>query len=686
MTTAVTKVEILFTAKDGSGAGLKAVEQAVSKSAAAAGAAAEASSTKSAAAAAAAASKSKAALDSQYDHHVRVYRELSSAREHLGVRAERQVQDEIRKTQDAYQSLARSGTLSSRELGRMQDATLAKVRALKNELGEIRKLETAGQLGAAAAAGGLAAKRVVDNPVAAYADLESAQDDLKIALMKKGGTVSASAYEGIMRQAVDLGNKLPGSTKDFVAAATALSEQGMPESAIIGGGLAASANFGVLAKMDQYQSATTIAKMREAYGLGDAELPDMANLMQKARYAYGIAPDDFRAVAQYAAPTYNTLGLRGKDTARDLLAVQGMAASVGLENTSFGTNFAMMLQRTSQVDARAGGRGKEAEEVRQVLKEFGIKLNFYTAEGKFAGIEHMFSELEKLKPLTDLDRMHVLNKLFGVEAGRPASIIIDKGGLAAFRESRDKLDAQSDMGARIAMKTSSLKSKEEALAGTWENTRAAAGKGLGESKKGALDWMNSLLGDSIQPVLDKHPGLGTGAITLGAGGAFAASAYATTRVLQSVMGSGAGLRLLSALPSMGGAGALSRLAVIPKGAGLFGLGAGLGGALLSSVAGEDSATARYGSAALSGAGLGATVGSIVPGVGTVVGAGVGGALGMALQGLTDLLKQEPKPTNVKADITVGLAPGLVLTGQNMQASGPAGVQVNTGNIWTGAPR
>lgn len=86
-----------------------------------------------------------------------------------------------------------------------------------------------------------------------------------------------------------------------MAAASALKEQGMTESAITGGGLKASAYFGVLAEMNQYQSATTIAKMREAYGLGDNELPEMANLMQKSRYAYGIHPDDFRAVAQYAA-------------------------------------------------------------------------------------------------------------------------------------------------------------------------------------------------------------------------------------------------------------------------------------------------------------------------------------------------------------------------------------------------
>lgn len=681
---AVTKVEIVFTAKDGSAAGLKSVEQAVTKSAAVAAQASE----KTATAAKTAATQSVQAAQAAHDQHIRLYRDMAQARETLAIRSERAIQNEIRTTQEAYQVLTRSGAASAREMARAQDATLQRVRELRRELGEVSRMQRLGQVAQGAAAigaGVMAGNAVIDNPMRSYKDLESAQADLRIAMMRKGG-VSEGDYREVMRQAVGLGNRLPGSTKDYASAAMALIEQGMPVSAVIGGGLTAAANFGVLTRMDQYGAATSVAKMREAYGLKDTELPEMANLMQKARFAYGIAPDDFRAVAQYSAPTYNMLGLTGAKAARDLLAVQGMAASVGLENTSFGTNFAMMLQRTSQIDSRVAGKGKEAEEVRALLKEHGIKLNFYDEAGKFAGIENMFKELDKLKPLSDLDRMHVLNKLFGVEAGRPASIMITKGGLAAFNESKARLDEQAEMGPRIQQKTATLASKEEALQGTWENTKAAAAGPLAQGKKSTMDWLNGLLGDTVQPTIEKYPGLGTGAILGGALGAGGAATWASARALQAVMGTGAGLRMLSSIPGITTlTGLASRLPVIPKGAGLFGLGASLGGALLSSVAGEDSATARYGSAALSGAGAGATLGSIVPGVGTVVGGGIGAALGLALQGLTDLLKN-PKPSAMKADVTIGLAPGLVVQSQNMTSQGDVAMSMNTGNVWSGAPR
>ncbi len=681
MSSSAVDVELRLKMKDGATAGIKAITQT-----------AEQAANKTSAAAIATANKSATATEQAASRSRSTYEKLSRARETLAVRSEREIQREIQQTEAAYNRLARSGAASARELGRAQDASIRKVRELRREMGELTKMQRLGQVaqvGAAVGAGGMAAKAVLDNPVRSYADLEAAQADLRIALMTKGGKVSA-AYDEVMRQATDLGNKLPGATKDFVAAASALKEQGMTENAITGGGLKASAYFGVLAEMNQYQSATTIAKMREAYGLGDKELPEMANLMQKSRYAYGIHPDDFRAVAQYAAPTYNTLGLTGLQHAKELLAVQGMAAGVGLENTAFGTNFAMMLQRTAQIDSRLGGKGKEASEARAALTEHGIKMNFFDKQGKFAGIEHMFSELDKLKPLKDIDRMHVLNKLFGVEASRPASIMIEKGGLAGFRESLAKQERQADMDERIVMKTSTLKSKEEAAAGTWENTKASAARGTGEAKKRLMDSVNAVLGDTIQPAIEKHPGLGTGAVATAAAGAGAVTAGGSLMALRAIMGTQSGTRMLSSIPGITAvANAASRLPVVPKGPGLFGLAAGVGGAVLSSVAGEESVAARYGSAALSGAGLGATVGSLIPVVGTAVGAALGGVGGLIVQGVSDALKpsaqQEQKPTNVKADITVGLAPGLVLQSQNTQVSGGS-VQMNTGSIWNGAPR
>ena len=75
----------------------------------------------------------------------------------------------------------------------------------------------------------------------------------------------------------------------------------------------------------------------------------------------------------------------------------------------------------------------------------------------------------------------------------------------------------------------------------------------------------------------------------------------------------------------------------------------------------------------------------MPVLGTGIGAAIGGGLGLGWEVIKDLLKPaEQKPVDVNAKMTVGLAPGLVLQSQSMQASG-GNVQMNTGNVWNGAP-
>lgn len=106
--------------------------------------AAEQSASKTAAAAAAGASKSAAAVEASASRSRAAYEKLSSARETLGVRSERAIQREIQQTEAAYNRLARSGAAGARELARAQDASLKKVRELRNEMAGLEKTTRSG--------------------------------------------------------------------------------------------------------------------------------------------------------------------------------------------------------------------------------------------------------------------------------------------------------------------------------------------------------------------------------------------------------------------------------------------------------------------------------------------------------------------------------------------------------------
>lgn len=501
------------------------------------------------------------------------------------------------------------------------------------------------------------AKTVMAPPVRAFADLEEATIGLKTSMLEITGKVDG-AFGSIAKKAEELGNKLPGTTKDFFSSANELIRQGVPAQVVADGGLEASAKFGVLMKMNQGQAATTIAKVREAYGLGATELPKMADLMQRASYSSGIAPQDFLDVARYAAPTYNTMKLTGLDNARKLLAVQGIAAGVGLESTSFGTNFAQMLSRLSQVDSRVAKNSPDARAVKALLDKHKISMSFYGADGEFSGVENMFEQLAKLRGLSTLDKQHISKVMFGDEAGRPAQIMIDKG-LEAYREQLAKMDNQASLDQRLDVVLSSLSAKLESLAGTVENVMARMAAPLGTASKPAIDSANGFFG-KVGGFFEENPvastvglvGLGLGAAAgawrgsgalfglmrgmgglRGGGGASMAPAAAAVAAHNPFRGLGVTVPPVQAAPSL-----FSRL----KGAGRF-LGPGLAAAgfgvesydvitdeqltTMGKVKGV-SAAAGGAAGAWAGAKGGAALGSLImPGFGTVAGGLIGGAAG-----------------------------------------------------------
>lgn len=120
------RAELHVTLKDGTTAGLKAIEQQAERSA-----------RKVAEASASAAKKSASETESSTSRQRASYERLSHAREVLGVRSERSIQREIQQTEAAYKRLESSGTLSQQTLARAAEKTREKITRLTNEMGKL---------------------------------------------------------------------------------------------------------------------------------------------------------------------------------------------------------------------------------------------------------------------------------------------------------------------------------------------------------------------------------------------------------------------------------------------------------------------------------------------------------------------------------------------------------------------
>ncbi len=473
--------------------------------------------------------------------------------------------------QRALASSAAEAANASRRLSsalETENQKMKRLHAAQAELNKARALQ--GKLastGAGMAMGGAAISAAMGVNVANYTSLQEATVLLRTSMMDGSGKVSA-AFDDIMKKAVELGNALPGTTKDFVEAARALKQQGMSDESVVNGGLQASAYLGVRFKMNQERAAEFIAKAREAHGLKDQDLPAAADYMHRSREAFGLRQDDIYESMKYAATDLNLKGQVGDmKKMKEYLVMQGMASQAGLEGSTFGTNFSHMLKAMASVDGKlAGAKGKEGQMVRDLMEEHKIKFNFYDGAGQFKGFENMMKELEKLNVLTPQEQERVLKKLFDTEGSRAAGILL-KNGLAGFTQGLAKMENTASLNMVTAEMAKTLAYQSEAFKGNLENLSANFGKHLEPMVAASLarlnkvlDWLNKFNTDhpvAAANIMKTVAIIGTlltvfGALTVGAAailGPLAAVKFSLATL--GIAGSSAGAGLMAVLGPIG---------------------------------------------------------------------------------------------------------------------------------------
>ena len=180
-------------------------------------------------------------------------------------------------------------------------------------------------MGTGASMFGYGLANVLEKPIEAFTRLDDATTDLEVAMMDSTGKIG-DGFKEILDIAKQLGNVLPGETSDFVKVAQALMEQGMSAKAVQEGGLVAASHLSVVLKQSGYEAATMVAKLKEAYGMSDKELGYAADQVQRARFAFGMKPEDIAAANSYQSAQLNILGIKGAENLRKMLALQGNTA------------------------------------------------------------------------------------------------------------------------------------------------------------------------------------------------------------------------------------------------------------------------------------------------------------------------------------------------------------------------
>ncbi len=439
---------------------------------------------------------------------------------------------------DGYKQRLEAAGLSTERLaaqkramkGNIDTVTAAiekQVRALKRQEEQQRKLaeiqkqaQKAAAVGAGMAGAGVAsiyagrqAARPVQAVMGAFSEQENASTQLSASMMVADGSVSKE-FAQIDALAKRLGDRLPGTTADFLELMAVLKQQGLADKTILGGTGEAAALLGVQLRMTAPAAGEFAAKMQDATRTAEK---DMLSLMDTIQRGYYMGMDSGNMLQGFSkmSPIMGIIRQEGLEFSKTMAPLLVMMDQTGMEGGSAGNAFRKVFQSAMNKD-------KIDKVLKDLRKEKGIKLDFDFTDGKgeFGGLDKMYAQLEKLKSMNTQTRLSFMKDIWGDDAEtlQVLNAMIDKGK-AGYEEIAAKMAAQASLQQRVDQQLGTFTNVVEAAQGSATNALASIGEVMAPQLKELVSWLSdvgSAANDWIKENQTLVRWLGMGALALAA--------------------------------------------------------------------------------------------------------------------------------------------------------------------------
>lgn len=374
---------------------------------------------------------------------------------------------------------------------------------------DMMKVGMAAGAGVGMQAAGRGMAKPVLSSLGAFAQQESATSQLTSAMMLANGSVE-SEFKQIYDLALRLGDRLPGTTADFIEMMTMLRRQGVQAKTILGGTGEAAAYLGVQMKMPAVAAAEFAAKMQDATRTTEADMMGLMDMIQRTYYL-GVDSNNMMQGFSNISPVMRLIKQEGLAAANTLAPLLVMMDQTKMAGESAGNAIRKVFA--------AGLNLKKMEKGNKILQQAhaGFKLNFVNKDGNFAGLENFFEQLKKLKTVkSDTTKVSVIHAMFGDDAEnmKVLETMMDKG-LAGYQEVADKMKAQADLRKRVDGELKTLANLWEAATGSFTNVLASIGKTIEPQAKALVDWLGEIAGKA-RVWIEENPRL-VGSITMAVG-------------------------------------------------------------------------------------------------------------------------------------------------------------------------
>jgi TP901 family phage tail tape measure protein len=254
----------------------------------------------------------------------------------------------------------------------------------------------------------------------------------------------------LRRVALDMGAKTSFSAKQASEAMLELAKGGMTAAQIKAGGLRHTLTLAAAGGLELGEAANTVIKSLGQFGLGVDKAADVAAALAGGANASTASVADLSEALAQVGPGARNAGLSLQQT----VAVLAEFSDNGIRGSDAGTSLKTMLTNLVPQTAKA----------RTAMKELGIQ--FVDAHGSIKPVTEVAQILhDRLGKLTEAQRIQALQTLFGSDATRAATVLMNEGagGLAKY------IKATNDRGAAEQL----AKSNTEGASGAFERLQGA---------------------------------------------------------------------------------------------------------------------------------------------------------------------------------------------------------------------
>lgn len=268
-------------------------------------------------------------------------------------------------------------------------------------------------------------------------------NDFETSMSQAAGALDKpmSQMGSLKNLALETGQETKFSATEAANAITELAKGGLTEAQIKGGALKSTMDLAASSGMELGAAANTVVQAMGAFGLSANQSTQAVNALAGAAAASSTDVEPLtEGLAQCAAQAH-LVGWSIQDTT----AVLGEFADAGVVGSDAGTSLKTMLQRLGAPTATAS---KEIQ---------SLGINVWDGSGHMKNAAGIAQELQsKMGGLSDAQKQAAMNTIFGSDATRAASILMNNGakGLAKYTKATNDQTAASRLAASQQGETS----------------------------------------------------------------------------------------------------------------------------------------------------------------------------------------------------------------------------------------